>query len=241
MRYIIISDIHGNLEALESVIESFSGSDEKEILCAGDIVGYGADPEECVDRVISQGARNVLGNHDAAVTGKADTALFNANAREAVEWTADRLSRHAKDYLNGLPLVFENGLFTVAHGTLHEPEEFIYMMSGAEAMHTFEILKTQVCFVGHSHVPGWFALKNGKVSYSNGSRIRLEKSSKYIVNAGSVGQPRDNDNRACYCVFDPQKKEIELRRVEYDISRAQNKIIEAGLPPALAERLAQGM
>ena len=240
MRYIIISDIHGNMEAFESVIESFSGFDEEEILCAGDIVGYGADPEECVDRVISIGARSVLGNHDAAVTGKTDIASFNASAREAVYWTVDRLSRHAKEYLDGLPFVFENGLFTVVHGTLHEPEEFIYMMSGAEAMRTFEILKTQVCFVGHSHVPGVFTLKNGKMSYSHRMRTRLEESSIYIVNAGSVGQPRDNDNRACYCVYDTKKKEIELCRVEYDISGAQNKIIESGLPPVLAERLAYG-
>jgi len=238
--YIIISDIHGNLEAFEAVIDSFPGADEREILCAGDIVGYGADPERCIDRVVSIGAQSILGNHDAAVTEKTDISFFNTYAREAVYWTMDHLSRRGKDYLEGLPLVFENPVLTMAHGTLHNPAEFIYMMTGADAMHTFEVLKTPVCFVGHSHVPGVFVLRDGRIFYSDNSRMKLEKGAQYIVNVGSVGQPRDNDNRACYCIYDPEKQEVELRRVEYDIKRAQDKIMEAGLPPALAQRLSYG-
>lgn len=240
MLYVILADVHGNLEALEAVINTFPGVEEKRILCAGDIVGYGADPEECIDRVVSLGAKSVLGNHDSAVIGKTDDAYFNPHAKEAVRWTRDRLSRRAKDYLNGLPLLIENKLFTVVHGTLYEPGEFHYTMSGADAMRTFEILKTRICFIGHSHVAGVFMLKDGKPFYSYKNQMKLEKEVSYIVNAGSVGQPRDNDNRACYCVYDPEKEEIELRRVEYDIKSAQDKIMKAGLPPILAERLLYG-
>ena len=240
MTYIIISDIHGNLEAFEAVIDSFPDAGERKILCTGDIVGYGADPGKCVDRVVSIGAKSVLGNHDAAVIEKTDISFFNTSAREAVYWTMGNLSRCGKDYLEGLSLVFEDPVLTMAHGTLHMPEKFIYMMTGAEAMHSFEVLKTPICFVGHSHVPGVFVLRDGRIFYSDNGRTRLEKGARYIVNVGSVGQPRDKDNRACYCVYDPEKKEVELRRVEYDIKRAQDKITEAGLPPALAERLSRG-
>jgi predicted phosphodiesterase len=240
MIYVIISDIHGNLEAFNAVIESFAGIKAKKVFCAGDVVGYGADPEECIEKIKRIGAECILGNHDAACVDKTDIAYFNPHAREAVLWTKDVLSTAAKDYLKTLPYTCKNSHFTASHGTLHDPEEFIYMMSGADAMHTFELLKTQVCFVGHSHVPGVFSLKEGKISYSQNKSLKLENGFKYIVNAGSVGQPRDYDRRACYCVYDVDKCSIKFERIEYDVEEAQQKIIAAGLPAALAERLAYG-
>jgi len=150
MKYVIISDIHGNLEAFTAVSEDLSKMRDKEIFCAGDIVGYGADPEECARMARRLGAVCVMGNHDAAAVEMTDITCFNEYAKAAVLWTRDVLSDSAKDQLRALPYTTGNEHFTVVHGTLHEPEEFIYMMTGADAMHTFEVLKRQVCFVGHS-------------------------------------------------------------------------------------------
>jgi diadenosine tetraphosphatase ApaH/serine/threonine PP2A family protein phosphatase len=240
MKYIILSDIHSNLQAFEAVLKSFPKGGGYEVICAGDVVGYGADPVKCVEKVLSLGAKNVLGNHDAGVIGKTDISFFNSYASMAVYWTMEHIDAAVRGYLEGLPYVLEEEAFVVAHGTLHDPEEFIYMMTGADAMHTFEVLKKKICFVGHSHVPGMFKLKEGGISQVFGKRIALEEGAQYIVNAGSVGQPRDGDPRACYCVYDPEKGYVEFRRVEYDISSAAKSIIEAGLPELLAERLFAG-
>ncbi|RKY42655.1 MAG: metallophosphoesterase [Candidatus Makaraimicrobium thalassicum] len=240
MTYIILSDIHGNLQAFESVISSFPKTDNSRIVCAGDVVGYGADPNECIELIMSLGAENVLGNHDAAVIDKTDISYFNENARKAVLWTRERLDRAGRDYLNGLPLVRENPSFTVVHGTLHDPAEFIYMQSGTEAMRTFEILNTKICFVGHSHVPGVFVYRDSGLYQSFERKISLEDGARYIVNVGSVGQPRDNDNRACYCVYDSSSGEIEFHRIKYDVISARERIISAGLPGALGDRLLFG-
>jgi predicted phosphodiesterase len=240
MVYLILSDIHGNLEAFRAVVDSFPDTAEKRVVCAGDTVGYGANPNECVHLIMSLGAENVLGNHDAAVLGTADIEHFNEYAAQAVLWTRDAIGSKEAEYLKGLPLVSETGPFTVAHGTLHDPEEFLYMMSGADAMRTFEIMRTQVCFVGHSHVPGIFILRGGKIYESSKKKVKLEDGVSYVVNAGSIGQPRDGDERACYCVYDTDKGEIEFRRVDYDLKSAHDAIIRAGLPRMLAERLLTG-
>ena len=241
MRYIVISDIHGNLPAFESVAGSFPEAGGDNIICAGDIVGYGAEPNECIGMTVSLGARSVMGNHDAAAVDAADITRFNEWAKEAVLWTRENLTPSGRDHLSALPLVLEEERFTVVHGTLHSPEEFMYMDTGARAMHTFEVMDTDLCFLGHSHVPGVFTLRGGRVFYrSYGDKITLEKGLKYIVNAGSVGQPRDGDRRACYCVYDPDRQEIEFRRVEYDVKAARERIIDAGLPECLGDRLLYG-
>lgn len=237
MKYVIISDVHGNMPALEAAEKTFPKGKDVGVICAGDVVGYGAEPAECIKKVSAMGARNVLGNHDAGVLEKTDISHFNRHAAEAVLWTKEHLDRASLDYLESLPYVLEEELFSVAHGTLHEPEEFIYMMTGADAMHTFEVLKTKVCFVGHSHIPSTFILRNGKLSQTFGKKIALEEDAKYIVNVGSIGQPRDGDSRACYCVYDAEADQIRFRRVKYDINAAAERIIAAGLPEILAERL----
>ncbi|MFQ5952331.1 MAG: metallophosphoesterase family protein [Candidatus Omnitrophota bacterium] len=240
MLYVIISDIHGNLEAFDAVVKSFPRTKEKEIICPGDVIGYGANPNECIDKITSLGAATIMGNHEAAVLGKTDISYFNPHAAEAVMWTAKHLEESGKDYIDNLPLIHEDSNFIMVHGTLHNPEQFRYMMTNVDAVNTFKILKAQICFVGHSHVPATFILKDGRISLSFKSKIKLEKEAKYIINVGSIGQPRDGDWRACYCVYDSKKEEMELRRVEYDVKTAQKKIIEAGLPRILAERLAFG-
>jgi len=238
--YIILSDIHGNLEALEAVVESLGDIRGKKILCLGDIVGYGADPVDCLRIVRSMGAESVVGNHDAGVIEKTDISVFNENARAAVYWTMGILSDGDKDYLGGLPYLAHHEFFSACHGTLHDPERFHYMLGGADAMHTFEILERRVCFVGHSHKAGVFSLRQGKVFSVCKDSLVMEEGVKYIVNAGSVGQPRDADNRACYCVYDTDEGKIEFRRVDYDMKKAGKKIMKAGLPPMLAERLKWG-
>lgn len=240
MLYIVISDIHGNIQAFDAVVRSLPEAHGRRILCAGDTVGYGADPAGCVALMASIGAENVMGNHDAAVVERTDTSFFNEYAKEAVVWTAGNIGQRERDYLSGLPYVREFPELSLVHGTLHSPEEFIYMMTGADAMHTFEVLRTSVCFVGHSHMPGVYVLRNGELFESWNKKFTLEKGARYIVNAGSVGQPRDGDPRACYCVYDTDKREIEFRRVEYDVNSAHRAIIEAGLPRILAERLLEG-
>lgn len=240
MKYIIISDIHGNLEALEAVMETFPSGGDMTFASLGDIVGYGANPNECIDIVKSLVSESIIGNHEAAVLGKTDILYFNEYAAEAVLWTRDNLSKPSMDYIKKLPYTCADKKITASHGTLHLPEEFIYMLSASTAMHTFEEMKTDVCFVGHSHIPGVYLLRDGKVFEALSRKIKIEKGSKYIINAGSIGQPRDNDNRASYCMYDTEKETVELKRVEYDAEKARKKIIDAGLPEVLGDRLLYG-
>lgn len=238
--FVIISDVHSNLEALRAVVDTFPREGIRKIISVGDTIDYGADPDACIDMVKDIADVNVLGNHDAAVLGKIKTDSFNESARESDIWTRENLSRSGLEYLESLELVEKVEDMTIVHGTLHSPEDFIYMMSTANAMHTFEIMETQICFVGHSHVPGAYVLREGKVHEIDKSLIELEDNARYIVNAGSVGQPRDKDPRACYCLYDEEKREIEFRRVEYDMEAARKKIIDAGLPRKLGDRLLVG-
>ena len=240
MLYIILSDIHSNLEAFEAIEKTFPFEAGRKFVCVGDTVGYGSNPNEAVEKISALTDINVLGNHDAAALGKTDINRFNSHAREAAIWTQRELGNKEKEYLLSLPYVYKDELFTVAHGTLHEPKRFIYMMDELDAASTFEILKTRICFVGHSHVPGVFSLSRGKISYVSKKINKLKRDEKYIVNVGSVGQPRDRDPRACYSLFDTEKDTIEFRRIEYDIKTASKKILKAGLPKFLSERLFEG-
>lgn len=240
MKYIIISDVHANMQAFEAVISSFPEKKDHRIVHAGDIVGYGADPNACVDLLKSLEADSVIGNHDAAAIGRTGLEKFNSHAVEAMHWTREELTMPACKYLATLPYVHEEDNFKVVHGTLHDPEEFKYMLTGSDAMRTFQILDKKICFVGHSHIPGIFILRKDKVYEMSKSEIILEKEAKYIVNVGSIGQPRDNDNRACYCVYDQDNNRISFNRVEYNVTEASDRIIRSGLPRVLADRLLYG-
>ncbi len=239
MIYVVLSDIHGNLPALEAVEETFPRGGFK-VICAGDLVGYGADPNECTLKVRDLGAIAVLGNHDAGVIGKMDPSYFNQYAATALEWTRANMGREERRYLEGLGYVHEAGSFFVVHGTLNSPEDFCYMFDEEDALPTFELLSKTICFIGHTHVAGAFFYKDGEISRSFREKISIEKGAKYIINAGSVGQPRDMNNRASYCVYDSDKSEVEFRRVEYDIKEACDRIKRAGIPPMLGERLFYG-
>ena len=241
MRYGIISDIHANLEALEVAIDALSREKIDKYLCVGDIVGYGADPTECIRKTRALDPVVVLGNHDAASCGLRSTRDFNEPAKNAILWTQKNIETSDIDFLKSLEMVYKNRDLTLAHGTLQEPEEFHYMLHKNDADATFALMDTPVCFVGHSHSPGIFSGKQGKVDYFYKEKVKISKSERMIVNTGSVGQPRDGDPRLCYSVYDSLAGTVELKRLPYDVPKAQKKILKAGLPPFLASRLGDGM
>lgn len=240
MRYGVFADVHSNLEAWEVVAKAFSEEGIDRYICVGDIVGYGADPGECIERVRSLDPIVVGGNHDWAVIGRTDINYFNSYARQAVLWTREKLNKEDKAYLGSLKLVKEIDDFTLAHGTLDEPEKFKYILDLYNARSSIELLENSILFVGHSHVPFILMAKDEGIKQVPSMEVRLAAGQRYLINVGSVGQPRDEDPRACYVVYDTETGTIEIKRSTYDIIVAQRKIRDAGLPPMLADRLAFG-
>lgn len=236
MRYGIIADIHSNLEALEAVLAALEKEGVDGYLSTGDIVGYGADPEACIRRVRELDTIVVAGNHDWAVANRLSLDYFNAHAREAIYWTQERLPDEAVRYLGQLPLMQSHDDITLVHGTLYAPENFDYLLTSYDAHLSFRVQETHLTLVGHSHVPITFVL-DGTVTFSFDTEVDLSAVEKAIVNPGSVGQPRDENPKAAYGIWDSEKRTFLTRRVEYDIESATGKILRAGLPEILAERL----
>jgi len=226
LRWGIISDIHGNLEALEAVLESIRSAGVDKIICLGDIVGYGADPNRCTDIIRERVEFAVIGNHDHAALGLTSVAYFNQYAREAALWTSRELNQENRDYLLGLAFEVKQDGALFVHSTPENPEEWNYIFSYYEARYHFTKFEEQVCFIGHSHVP---------------VRFNEEGSARRIINVGSVGQPRDHNPKSCYYIYDSETNEGDWVRVEYDIQKAADKIRNAGLPRILADRLFKGM
>lgn len=221
MRYGIIADIHGNLEALETVLQQLEEKVDK-IVCLGDIVGYGPDPNECCEVIRKRGIPSVAGNHEKGTLGELPLTWFNENAAAAVRWTQGAVRPENLEYIKGLPLILEFPGFQIVHGSLLKPVEE-YLTNLSEAIPTFERMTKPLLFVGHTHRP-----------------LILEQEGKKIINPGSVGQPRDRDPRSAYLIYDDQTGEARLFRVDYDIEAVQNKMKAAGLPQFLIERLSEG-
>lgn len=240
MRYGIFSDIHSNLEAFKAVIDAYQAEHIDRYLCIGDIVGYAANPLECIQLIKGLNAGIVAGNHDWGSSGKFDLGYFNLSAREALVWTGGVLSRDEKDFLCSLSLTYQEENFVLAHGSLDNPQAFYYLNNHEAASAAFAVLKKQVCFIGHTHRPGVFVESDDNLFYKALGILELEGRKRYIVNVGSVGQPRDRDPRAGYVIYDTDKETIELKRIAYNISAVQDKILNAGLPDFFASRLAQG-
>ena len=240
MRYGIFSDIHGNLLALEAVTSAFEEEKIDKLLCVGDFVGYGANPHECIKKIQDMGAIGIAGNHDWAVVGKTDLQYFNPMAREAILWTKNHLLPEDIDFLNRLELVLTCEDFMMVHGTLFEPHYFHYLFEENQARTAFSMMTKDILFVGHTHMAGIFIQGQRGVHYVTSESVTMKNDCKYIVNVGSVGQPRDGNPSASYCVFDVTTKTIVLKRIPYDIEEAQKRILQAGLPPFLALRLALG-
>lgn len=239
MRYGIFGDIHANLEALEAVLAGMKKERVDVMVCLGDIVGYGADPAKCIDIVRGLGCTTVAGNHDFAVVDKINVDFFNTYAREAALWHREILSDEDKRFLSGLKLVEYVDSFTLVHATLYSPELFEYIQTSYDAHLAFENLTTPLCFVGHSHVPVTFVQKR-TVSFTMDSAVKVELNAKTMVNVGSVGQPRDENPDASFGLWDTEEKMVWIKRVKYDVEKASRKIIKAGLPEILAERLRYG-
>ncbi|MBI1869672.1 MAG: metallophosphoesterase family protein [Chlamydiae bacterium] len=241
MLYAILSDIHSNLEALEAVLKDARDEGVSHFLCLGDIVGYAADPSICLKKVRDLAEVVVAGNHDYAVSGRLGLDWFNLRARRAIEWTKDQLDQEEKNYLGALPLVRSSGSFCLAHATLSDPENWKYLLNEEDAFREFKLLREKILFIGHSHVPVVFWSEEGEIQgIKSPPDFKLEEEIQYIVNVGSVGQPRDLDSRASYCLFDSQTFSVYFRRVEYDFRVTQKKILKAGLPSFLAKRLEIG-
>jgi len=242
MRYAVVGDIHSNWDAFDAVLKDMEGEDVGARVCVGDIVGYGADPGKCMGAVREQGFLCVAGNHDLAAIARLDVGYFNNHAREAVLWTRQHLSIANAEFIGGLDLTAVVDDLIVSHGTVQNPEQFGYIETVFAAQVSFHAMTTRIAFLGHSHVPIAFLESEGQdsVTYTQSTEIDLRHAPKAIVNVGSVGQPRDDDPRACYAVYDSDTQSVQLKRIEYDIERAQARIRKAGLPDVLAARLALG-
>jgi predicted phosphodiesterase len=242
MTYAVISDIHGNLEALLSVIRYIESNKEKidKVVCLGDIVGYGADPGECIKLTREVSDVILAGNHDFAVCEQTSIEDFNMYAKEAVLWSRGALNEDETNFLKRLPLKHEEKRIDFVHSSLHRPESWRYLLRPHDTHIDFQILEKEVLFVGHTHVPIIFEDDGKNVKASSSYELSLNSRNKYIINPGSVGQPRDRDPRASFAIFDSDSEYIEIVRVDYDIKKAQRKILDAGLPEILATRLGYG-
>lgn len=241
MRIAVLSDVHGNLPALEAVLAALKPYDA--VWQLGDIVGYGPQPDEVVARLAAEKAVGVRGNHDSAAIGQLDTDAFNDDARIAVEWTAERIASDTKRWLAELPLRMIDEPFTLVHGSPRDPT-WEYVFSATIARANLSAFETRHCLVGHTHVPVVFReRKTGGVEASiakPNSRMKLD-GPRTIVNPGSVGQPRDGDPRAGAMLLDTDKNIVEWRRVEYPVEQTQKLMEDLGLPPRLVARLQFGL
>jgi predicted phosphodiesterase len=245
VRYLILSDIHANWEALEAVLCRAAGQYDQ-VVCCGDLVGYGPDPNRVVDWVRGNVARVIRGNHDKAAVGLESLEWFNPIARTAAIWTQNELTPENAEYVRQLtkgPLAVDS--FQIAHGSPLDEDE--YLFGAAEVAQTFAYLERDLTFFGHTHVQGGFVLTRGRLCVLRGSALDeepagldLNPDDAYLINPGAIGQPRDGDPRAAYVLYEPARRCVVYCREEYDIGSVQAKIRRAGLPDVLAERLAVG-
>jgi diadenosine tetraphosphatase ApaH/serine/threonine PP2A family protein phosphatase len=239
LRYAILSDIHGNYDALKAVLTALQAQRIEAYMCLGDIVGYGPQPVECLHEIRKYASIIIAGNHDYAVSDKIGASSFNMLAKEAMLWTRSKLNEADLDFLSNLPLEARLEDSHLVHGTLYAPELFDYVQTSYDAHLSMEKMDLPICFVGHSHVPVTF-IQDEVIRYSLQPSIDVQDGNKVIVNVGSVGQPRDKDPRACYAIYDSTARTVSIERVHYNVEAVIGKIREAGLPKQLGERLRTG-
>ncbi len=232
----IISDIHGNLEALTEVFNYLENNKISEVYCLGDVVGYGPNPNECIDLIANKCKKSIIGNHDHAALGLTSIEYFNDFAKLSTYWTTNQLNNKSKDFLLSLDFQFGTTDYFLVHSSPSDPKMWNYILSADDAKNEFRYFEQKICFIGHSHYPIIFS----KRGLFRKRQVLLDESNKYIVNVGSTGQPRDGDSRACFCLYDLEQKVIEYVRIEYDIETTRKKIQKAGLPMFLADRLTKG-
>lgn len=241
MRVLVISDIHANLAAFETVMEHAKGQWDK-VWCLGDLIGYGPEPNKCVELLQQYDHISLSGNHDWAVLGKLDVNTFNHEARTAIQWTREALTNQTWAYLESLPSMRVEGIFTLAHASPRQPV-WEYILDQHTAAINFEYFETPYCLVGHTHVPVIFESKGENEVLSHGpsydTPVKLN-GTRLIINPGSVGQPRDSDPRAAYALLDTESLTWEYRRIPYPIKVTQDKMQELGMPLRLIKRLEFG-
>ncbi len=241
MKYFIFSDIHGNLEALQTVLRELDILQDHIPVCLGDIVGYGPNPKECLQEIRDRNILCLAGNHDHATIGKMDISYFNPYAKEAVIWTRKVLDDDDLKFLGELRIREEKDNMTLVHATPCDPEQWNYLFSLYDAQHNFECFDTQVCFVGHSHQPIFIIQKETKECWVHPHPIiSFRDGWKYIINVGSVGQPRDGNPLTSFATYDDELQTVELKRIEYDIGKTQEKMRKNKLPDYLIDRLELG-
>lgn len=239
MRFAIFGDIHANLHALHAVLSDAREQLCTHFVCMGDVVGYNAFPKQCIEIVRKLECPVVKGNHDEQASMMGDQEGFNPLAEEAMNWTRDQLSPADKEWLRSLRMQRQVRDFTIVHATLDTPHKWGYVFNQLDAAASFSYQHTNVCFIGHTHTPKAY-VRDGSVRTIPLDRLVLQPGKRYLINVGSVGQPRDSDWRSAYCTYDTNTNEVQLRRIEYDLAGAQQAILDAGLPRKLAERLAVG-
>jgi predicted phosphodiesterase len=232
-----ISDIHGNLEALLAVLREIKNKGIEKIICVGDVVGYGADPGACIEIIRENEIPSVQGNHDFYVCSDRGIRSINRAAYVSILWTKENVSPEQKEWLSQLPLVFEFESISVVHSSLKDPDAWDYVLDKEQAEKCFSVQNTAITIIGHSHRPYIFCKSDNTIT---GDVLHTEiynKLNKYIVNTGSVGQPRDNQSTASYLIYDAMRCMFSIERVEYDVETAKRKIIKRGLPWHNAVRL----
>lgn len=244
MKYALISDVHANLEALRAVLERIDALGAQRILCLGDLVGYNADPGACIELLEARGIRSIVGNHDRAAVGTIDPGHFGRNARHAIIWTRQQLRARHRSYLERLPLTYSTDGFMAVHGALHpRPNDRLHLSTPQRIEASFDQLVSgkfgvKLCFFGHTHRGVAHEHDGTRFRSLEGDKLELHPDRHYLVNPGSVGQPRDGDERAAFALYDTGRRTIEFCRVAYDVEAMQDKRRKAGLDesPSVWER-----
>jgi len=241
MRYGFFSDVHANLEALKACIIDFRAEKIDKLYFLGDAVGYGPNPDECVKLIDEVSDIKLMGNHDYAALGLMETDYFNQYAAESVGWTKTSLSQKAIEIMSDFELTREVGNMFLVHSSPREPENWHYILDMEDAEENFKYFKQQICVVGHTHRP-YIVIKEGDSPgvLSKETEEYVESGMRYLINIGSLGQPRDGDPRCCYLIYDSKDKSVRLKRVQYNVRTTQTDMAKVGLPEYLIERLAVG-
>lgn len=233
----IFSDVHANLAALNNVISNALEKGVSKFVCLGDVVGYGPNPSDCITKIQQLNCICIKGNHDEYVTSQDDFKNFNEQAQLSLNWTKNQISEAQKSWLSNLPYTRRLGRNTLVHATLEEPEKWEYVRNRFDAAIAMKDQKTPICFYGHTHMPVSYEMTGHTVNKATESLIQLDEKAKYLINPGSVGQPRDGNSAASYIIFDRIERTISFERVEYDVQTVADEIISMGLPDSLAKRL----
>ncbi len=239
MKYAILGDIHANLEALEAVLKDAEEQGVTHYACTGDVVGYNADPRHCLQRIRALDCKVVQGNHDYYAACNENMELFTPMAQKSIRWTRKHLNPLERKYLRGLPLIIDIENFTIVHSSLSNPHRWNYIFKRKAADANFRNQFNNVCFFGHTHVPLAF-VKGESIEKGFYKTLTIHPNYQYLINVGSVGQPRDRNPKAAYAIYDLEAQTVTMRRVAFDIQAAQLKIRAAGLPFRNALRLAGG-